>query len=264
MYRIFDAHAHIYPEKIASKASKTIGEFYDIGMHFDGTTNTLISLGEKYGVEKFLVHSVATVPHQVTRINDFILSECALHPEKFIGFATLHPDFENPWEELSRVKGAGLHGVKLHPDFQKFEISDPKMDDAYRAMAELKLPVLFHTGDKRYNWSSPAHIPVIKKKHTHLQVICAHFGAYSEWDSAADCLKDEDVYVDTSSSMFVISDEEAKRYISLYGEDRVLFGSDYPMWSVGDEIENILRLKLPERVNEKIFSKNLSALLGID
>ncbi len=263
MYRIFDAHAHIYPEKIALKASKTIGEFYDIEMGFDGTSETLLSLGDKYCVQRFLVHSVATVPHQVTRINDFIVDEVSRHQDRFIGFATLHPDFENPYEELSRVRGLGLLGVKLHPDFQKFEISDEKMDDAYRAMAELDMPVLFHTGDKRFRWSSPAHIPIVLKKHKNLKVICAHFGAYSEWGEAADCLRNEGVWVDTSSSMFMLSNEEARRYISVYGEDHVLFGSDYPMWNVGDEIQNILKLELSDAANEKIFAGNLETLLKL-
>lgn len=263
MYRIFDAHTHIYPNKIAEKASKTIGEFYDISMNFNGTTETLLRLGSEHGVEKHLVHSVATNAHQVTSINNFILSEVNMHPDKFIGFATLHQDFENPYEELKRVKEAGLKGVKLHPDFQKFEISDPIMDDAYRAMMEMDLPVLFHTGDARYNWSHPKHIPLILKKHPHLKIICAHFGAYSQWAEAAECLKGTGVWVDTSSSFFMISDEQAKQYISLYGEDKVLFGSDYPMWNVGDEIQNILRLGLTDKQNEKIFSLNLSSLLGI-
>lgn len=264
MYRIFDAHTHIYPEKIALKASSTIGEFYNIRMKFDGTTRRLMSLADEFGVEKCLVHSVATTSHQVSRINDFICDECAAHPGRMIGFSTLHPDFETPYEELCRVKGLGLKGVKLHPDFQKFEISDPRMDDAYRAMAELGLPVLFHTGDKRYNWSSPAHIPVILKKHPALKVICAHFGAYSQWGEAAECLKGEGVWVDTSSSFFMITPEDAKRYISLYGEEKVLFGSDYPMWSVGDEIKNILDLNLSDSANRKIFSENLESLLGLE
>ena len=264
MYRIFDAHAHIYPEKIAVKASRTIGEFYNIEMDFDGTSENLIKIGNEHNVEKFLVHSVATTPHQVEKINDFIISECEKHKDRFIGFSTLHQDYEDPAKELARVKAAGLKGVKLHPDFQKFEISDPKMDDAYRAMADLDMPVLFHTGDKRYNWSNPAHVPVILKRHPKLKVICAHFGAYSQWDEAAECLKGEGVWVDTSSSFFMISDEEAKRFINLYGEEKVLFGSDYPMWNVGNEIKNILRLGLGEETNKKIFSENLSNLLNIE
>jgi len=44
----------------------------------------------------------------------------------------------------------------------------------------------------------------------------------------------------------------------------VLFGSDYPMWNVGDEIRNILSLGLSEETNRKIFSENLSVLLDIE
>ena len=33
MRRIFDIHCHVYPEKIASKASAAIGKFYDIDMN---------------------------------------------------------------------------------------------------------------------------------------------------------------------------------------------------------------------------------------
>lgn len=263
MYTIFDAHAHIYPEKIAVKAAHAIGDFYDIPMKYDGTVEHLLALGDEFGVQKFLVHSVATVEHQVTRINDFIIAECRAHPERFIGFATLHPDFENPFDELNRVKAEGLRGVKLHPDFQKFEISDPVMDEAYEAMAQLNLPVLFHTGDRRYHFSSPSHIPVIRRRHPHLKIICAHFGGYTEWDEAEKCLKGEDIWVDSSSSFFALGAERVRHLISLYGEERVLFGSDYPMWSVGDEIQNILSLNLPARVNEQIFSGNLSKLLNL-
>lgn len=262
MYRIFDVHAHIYPQKIAQKASDAIGAFYDIPMKFDGTPETLLALGEKYEVTRFLVHSVATSAKQVASINDFIAGQCRLHPDRFTGFATLHPDFDAPADELARAKAMGLAGVKLHPDFQKFEISDPVMNPAYDAMQSLELPVLFHTGDARYNWSSPGHIPVIRKRFPKLKIICAHFGAYSQWDEAAECLEGQNVWVDTSSSFFVITREKALEYISRYGEERVLFGSDYPMWSVGDEIQNILSLGLGEESNRRIFAENLEALLN--
>ena len=262
MYRIFDSHVHIYPDKIAAKASDAIGDFYHIKMNFDGGVQTLLERGAAAGVSRFLVHSVATSARQVISINDFLLGECALYPDKFIGFATLHPDFEDPYGELKRVKSAGLHGVKLHPDFQKFEISDAVMDDAYAAMAELNMPVLFHTGDVRYNYSNPAHVPVVLKRHPGLTVICAHLGGYSQWDEADECLKGSDVYVDTSSSQFGLPPERVKQLIYRYGTDRVLFGSDYPMWDAKDEIEQLLKLGLTPREYEMIFAENLAQLLG--
>ena len=37
MYKIFDVHTHTYPEKIAAKAVKNLGEFYDFVPEGDGT-----------------------------------------------------------------------------------------------------------------------------------------------------------------------------------------------------------------------------------
>ena len=92
MMEIIDAHAHIYPEKIAEKATKTIGEFYDLEMEISsGTTERLIEQGKKAGIDKFVVHSCATKANQVRSINEFIKSELDKHPE-FIGFMTLHQD----------------------------------------------------------------------------------------------------------------------------------------------------------------------------
>ena len=46
MYEIFDAHAHIYPDKIASKAAVAIGAFYDIPMDCNGSVSGLLALGK--------------------------------------------------------------------------------------------------------------------------------------------------------------------------------------------------------------------------
>ena len=88
---IIDSHAHIYPDKLARKAARSIGDFYDIDMDLDGTVDMLLKVGDEAGVDKFLVHSVATTPHQVRSINSFIAKSVSEHPDRFIGFATLHP-----------------------------------------------------------------------------------------------------------------------------------------------------------------------------
>ena len=72
---IINAHSHIYPEKIAGKATKAVGEFYEIEMQNEvGTAEQLIASSAPYGVTKYVVHSVATTGHQVRSINEFIKS----------------------------------------------------------------------------------------------------------------------------------------------------------------------------------------------
>ena len=112
---IIDAHAHIFPDKIAQKATDNIGRFYDLYMNFDGTADSLINQGSECGVSKYVVQSVATVPHQVKRINDFIVQSVAKYPDKLIGFGSLHPDMKGMEEEIDRLISLGLHGIKLHP-----------------------------------------------------------------------------------------------------------------------------------------------------
>ena len=69
---IIDSHAHIFPQKIAEKATINIGKFYDIVMDLNGSVDMLLAQAEKVGITKSVVHSVATVPQQVCSINDFI------------------------------------------------------------------------------------------------------------------------------------------------------------------------------------------------
>ena len=66
---IIDSHAHIYPDKLARKAARSSGDFNDIDMSLDGTGDMLLKVGDEAGVDIFLVHSVATTPHQVRSIN---------------------------------------------------------------------------------------------------------------------------------------------------------------------------------------------------
>lgn len=125
------------------------------------------------------------------------------------------------------------------------------------------MPILFHTGDYRYEFSSPRLVPKILESFPDLKLICAHFGGWSEWDEAEIRLRDTNVMVDCSSSFFGMTDERAVELIEAYGDDRVLFGSDFPMWDPKSELEHFLSLPLPERSKEKILSENAIRFLGL-
>lgn len=258
---IIDSHAHIYPDKLAMKAARSIGDFYGIDMELDGTVDMLLKVGDNAGVDKFLVHSVATTAHQVRSINAFIAKSVSEHPDRFIGFATLHPDCGDKIPEIvDEALSLGLSGVKLHPDFQKFDIDSPEAMKMYEVL-EGRMPVLFHTGDYRTQYSKPTKIINILKNYPKLDVIAAHFGAWSEWGYGAKELSEAGVYVDTSSSFYAMSPERAVELIHIFGADRVLFGSDYPMWNVKDELNTFMSLPLTEDERENILHRNLENLL---
>lgn len=264
--KIFDAHCHIFPEKIAAKASQNIGKFYGLHMEFDGSVKTLMELYKKVGVNGCLVQSVATNPAQTEHINDFIASSVKEYPDMFVGFCSLHPQMEKKQiqAEVDRAIGMGLKGIKLHPDFQLFKIDDRKAYDIYEA-AEGRIPILFHTGDSRYDYSSPKRLANALRDFPRLIVIAAHFGGWSEWSEGEKYLADNpNVYVDTSSSLYAITSGQAKEYIKAFTPDRVMFGTDYPMWSVEEELKNMEKLDLSESDREKIMYKTAYKLLGVE
>ena len=268
-YKIADAHAHIYPAKIALKATEAIGAFYDIGMNEIGYSNVLVESGAKIGVSKYLVCSVATSPEQVKSINDY-LARKALKYTSFMPLAAMHIEFEDFKEELSRVKEMGFYGVKFHPDFQKFNIDDQKAYPIYNECAKLDLPILFHMGDNRFDYSSPQRLCNVARDIPELKCIGAHFGGYQSWKAAYNeygKLFDEglgkNIYFDTSSSMFALNKEKSRMLIERFGSDRFMFGSDFPMWNHEDELRRLLSLGLSEEINKKILSGNFERLFSV-
>lgn len=260
---IIDIHAHIFPDKIALKAADSIEKFYEIvPMSGDGTVDTLLRFGDEAGIDKFVVHSVATTPAQVENINNFIISSVQAHPDRLIGFASIHPDYENIPSEVDRVIEAGLKGIKIHPDFQKFLLDEDKAMPLYEAI-EGRLPLLVHTGDYRYEYSKPERMARVMDKFPKLEVIGAHFGGWSEWDDAARILADRGIYVDCSSSLYALTPERAAELIHIYGADHVFFGSDYPMWNPGEELKKFNKIALTDEERELILHKNLERLLKL-
>lgn len=253
--KIYDAHAHIFPDKIAQKATTSIGEFYGFDMEKSGTADSLIKEGLDYGVTGFLVSSSATTPKQVMPLNDFIASQCKKHAN-FVGFGSMHPYFENYEAELERMCELGLKGVKFHHDFLKINLDDPDSIKIYKKIADLNLRVLFHMGDDRFDYTHPKRLANLMDRVPNLKCIAAHFGGYRIWDESEKALKGRDLLFDTSSSLFQMGNDLAMHLIDIFGEDNFLFGTDYPMWDFKGELERFNRLPLTERQREKILYKN--------
>lgn len=259
-YAIIDAHAHIFPEKIAEKAVASIGNYYGISMYGRGTVEDLLISGEKIGTKKYIVHSTATKVEQVRPINDYIAAVQASN-DKFIGFGTLHPGLDNVHAEVNRIISMNLKGIKLHPDFQEFNIDDESVMSIYDNL-EGRLPVLIHMGDELKTSSRPLRLAKVLDMYPELIVIAAHLGGYRAWDESMEYLIGRNVYLDTSSSLFMLDKEKAADIIRKHGVDKVLFGTDYPMWSHEEELDRFMRLDLTEDEREKILYKNAAKLLG--
>ena len=259
-YYAIDAHCHIYPEKIAARAVAGTDNFYKAyndHSYGTGTIDNLVEVGDKVGIAHYIVQSVATTPHQVSRINEFIAESVANSNGRFTGLGTLHPDSPDIVGDVNHLISLGLKGVKLHPDIQAFKIDDYRCLRIYELCEQEGLPILMHTGDNRYDYSNPNRLFPVMDIYTGLTVVGAHFGGWSIWEEASEKLASlPNLFVDCSSSLYYLTPETAKKIVHTYGVDKVLFGTDYPMWDPALEIERFLGIGLTEEENKKIFSEN--------
>lgn len=263
MKHIIDCHCHIYPGKIAAHAAQAIGEFYKIDMEMDGTVSCMTAARAEAGITHSVIFSVATVPRQVSSINHFIAEQVTASNGTMTGLGALHPDSPTLAEDVEELISLGLRGVKLHPDFQKFRLDDP----GYMRIYELcrgRLPVLLHTGDRRYDYSNPNRLIPVLKTFPDLKVIGAHFGGWSMWEEAARLLSGyENLWVDSSSSLYAMTPEAGTVCVHRYGAERVLFGVDSPMWLPSEELARFDRLDLTEEERERILWKNAAEMFSI-
>lgn len=264
-YPIIDAHCHVYPDKIASRAVEAIGEFYDLPMYYDGRYSTLVEAGEKTGVKHYVIFSVATTPNQVHSINKYIAETVEKSEGLMTGLGALHPDSETIEADIEEIISLGLKGVKMHPDFQKFCIDDKKCHKIYELCQRNKLPVLLHTGDSRYDYSNPQRMKKVLEDFPELTVVGAHFGGWSCWKEAAETLSEyKNFYVDCSSSFDWLSADESKELVRIYGADHVLFATDFPMWNHKTELQHFTEMNLTDEENQMILYKNAIKLFNID
>jgi predicted TIM-barrel fold metal-dependent hydrolase len=282
---IIDFHAHIYPEKIAAKAVANICDFYRIPMGCDGTLEGLLKYQEgramepesgpedcgpgaeedspphpRRGIDRFVVFSAAASPGQVTSINDFIARAVAGNPG-LTGFGALHPDFEDPEGEMNRLESLGLRGLKFHSDMQRFNIDDERMMRIY-ALAEGRFPIVFHTGDYRYDYSHPRRLARVLDAFPRLTAVAAHFGGWSVYDLALEYLQDRFCYFDVSSSIPYLGKKRAAELIRIYGAERFLFGTDFPMWEPLRCLDDFYSLDLRDNERELILHGNAERILG--
>lgn len=264
---IIDAHAHIYPEKIAARAVSAIGSFYSYDPMFgEGTADHLISCTADSPITHFLVHSVATTAHAVPHINDFLASQQNAHAQ-FVAFGTMHQDFADKEAEVNRALGLGLHGFKLHPDTQRVNMDDPRLMEFYEIIAG-RAPLVVHTGDYRDDYSSPRRLHRILEAFPDLVVDAAHMGGWSIFDRGYDELHEiarasDRVFVDASSTLCFTGTRHLRELINLWGIDRVMFGSDYPMWDPADELRQLQQCGFTDDEMEKLTWHNAERFAGV-
>lgn len=250
-----DVHTHAFHPKIADKVVKQLEGHYHIPPIGNGRWDDLELRLDKARIDKCFVHSAATTPEQVLPANNWAMS-LSENP-RIVPFGTMHPEYADMKGELARLYDNGIRGLKLHPDFQGFRLDDPKLLPLFGEM-EGHFTLMVHVGDElppKLNPTCPFKVAAIKRKFPKLRIIAAHFGGHKHWQYVVDAMRGLEIFMDTSSSLFMIPQPLLERIFNSFPRYLFLFGSDYPLFNADEEIELLQRrLKLSDSQLEEILT----------
>lgn len=252
--KIIDTHVHVFPRKVAVRAADNITNYYSIPRQGDGSVEGLLAGSANHPEMSFVISSATLNPAKPTVGDDYMLEVAASHP-RYIPLCSFHPAMgvEASVAELDRCFALGAKGVKIHSDFQKFFVDDEIPMEIYRHIAAKGKPVIFHVGDPNTDFSTPKRVRHILETIPDLKIIAAHMCGYSAWEEAKKYLIGTPVYTDTSEALLGMSPLELTDLIRLHGVEKVMFGSDYPLWNPDFAFEQIDALPLTLQEKEQIY-----------
>ena len=271
---LIDFHTHVFPEKIAARSIDALvaginreqGEGYGTVETLTvraGTLDALLESMKRSQVTKSICLPIATKPSQTATIN-----RCAeeIRSSEALSFGTVHPADPEAVSVLHDLKARGFRGIKLHLQFQQYDIDSPEVIAILQAAQQLGLLVVFHAGE---DIGLPPPVYTTPQKIRHAldfvrgdNLIAAHLGGWREWDDVEKYLVGTPIYFDTAYNRQFIAPEQCQRIIRSHGAEKILFGSDSPWEDPADTLAFLQSLDLTADELAKITHENALRLLG--
>ncbi len=267
MNGIIDFHTHAFPEKLAERAMKALLEEGKkksaVTAHLDGRVSSLLSSMDRNNIEKSVVCPIATKPSQFEPI--FVWSK-KIKSERLVPFPSLHPDDPDALEKVSRIKGEGFKGIKLHPYYQNFSIDEKRLFPIYKRISAEGLIVLMHTGFdlafERKKICDPERIIRVLENFPDLKLVTTHLGAWEDWDEVERLIIGKRIYMEISYSLDILGAKRARKMILAHPSEYLLFGTDSP-WTGQDKTLSLLKgLELGPDREKKALRENALTLLN--
>lgn len=281
---IIDVHTHTFPDKIAQKVVNSLAREACTKPFSDGSMAGLLEGMKRSGVDYSVNLPVMTSPEQVEKINgQFMEAREQLLQQGIICFGGMHPEYEQVRQELTRLKNAGIQGIKLHPAYQKLDLNHPKMMKIIDIACDLDMIVITHAGIDigiyDHDYASVKHVLQVLDEVHPTKLVLAHMGGWGCWEDVERNLAGAPVYFDTAFSIgpieplpgwekAPISDhnltvEDFARIARKHGTEKILFATDSPWQEQTDAVALVNEAPLTPEEKEQIFYQNASRLLNM-
>ena len=216
--------------------------------------------------------ALAGRPTEIRASNDGIIALAAKYTN-VMPIGTVHPyDGSDAVAELERVAAAGIKVLKLHPHTQKFDLEDPRLVTLVRRAGELGVIAMIDNanilpGDSEKLFNLALEVPGTTFIFTHMGGMNFRFWNILKAARTAQNLFGENIYFDISATVVLVADspieDEFVWTMRNVGIDYLLLGSDYPQYSLEQNVSALDRLGLDESEKAKIRYENARALFGM-
>jgi len=210
--------------------------------------------------------------------NDSIARAVSEHPDVFLGFGSVDPLQDVAWcvEEVHRCRELGLVGLKFQQTVQGFFPSEERFYPIYEAAQRLSLVCLFHMGTTgigagapggmglKLKYARPLYVDDVAADFPRLAIIGAHPGWPWTEELLAIAVHKGNVYIDLSGWSPKYFPDALVRYARTVLQDKVLFGTDWPLITIDRWEDEFQALGFPEVVRQKVMLTNALRLLGLE
>ncbi len=171
--------------------------------------------------------------------------------ENFFSYYFVWNDFRK--DELKK----GYRAVKWHRHEYEpvYHYDDPLCEVFLQEVYRMGLPIVLEESFENTRY-------LIERINGRTAVIIPHMGGLNGGFPAlfkSGIWDDETIYADTA----LASGAEIFEFFNKYGSDRLLFGSDFPFGTPGNELREITRLKMGKQDIENIVCHNILRLLMV-
>jgi predicted TIM-barrel fold metal-dependent hydrolase len=218
----------------------------------------------------------AETTHGYRVTNEVVADFCRKHGPRFIGLAGADPHKGiTALRELEyAVRELGLHGLNLHPYEHQIPISDPKMYPLYAKCIELDIPLNLHCSTSfstatPMDYGHPRHLDQVMMHFPELRVCAAPPGWPWVLELIGVAWRHENVFIGITAVRPKYLQVENSGYEPLlqYGnsvlQDRIIWGSAWPMQPVESALGEIDALPLKDTVKRKWLHDNAARFLGL-
>ena len=207
--------------------------------------------------------------------NDEVLAIAAANTDVLIPFVSIDPHRPGAAAEARRLIGKGARGFKFHPNLQGFFPNDRLAYPLYEAIAEAKLPAMFHTGHSgmgsgmrggggiRLKYSNPMFVDDVAVDFPDMPIILAHPSFPWQEEALSVAMHKEQVYIDLSGWAPKLFPPILVQYTNGPLRHKMLFGSDYPVLTPDRWLAEFADLPIRDEVRPLVLKENAVRLLGL-